>query len=237
MNSKILFFKNSSFKKNSYYQKIKKNYFSTSFNIGYEKQVVGNLKLAPLPYEKNALSPYFSEETVFYHYEKHHKGYVDKLNQLANGSEIFGKSLEEVIQMKGRGFNQAGQTWNHTFYWLCLKPNGGGEPVGESSTKIKETFGSFNEFQLKFSEIASGHFGSGWAWLVKDPKSEKLEIIATRDAGTPLTEGKIPLLTCDVWEHSYYIDYRNDRVKYINAFWKLVNWEYVESIYKLTKSK
>ncbi len=189
-------------------------------------------ELPPLPYALNALEPHLTRETLEYHYGKHHQAYVTNLNNLLPGSGSEGLSLEEIIQKSsGPLFNNAAQIWNHTFYWHCLSPNGGGEPTGELATHIQKTFGSFTAFQEQFTKTAISTFGSGWAWLVKTPQGA-LEIISTSNAGTPLTERKKALLTCDVWEHAYYIDYRNARPKYVETFWKLVNWEFVARNFK-----
>eukprot|EP01097_Dermamoeba_algensis_P007976 TRINITY_DN515_c0_g1_i4.p1 TRINITY_DN515_c0_g1~~TRINITY_DN515_c0_g1_i4.p1 ORF type:complete len:207 (+),score=67.38 TRINITY_DN515_c0_g1_i4:40-621(+) len=187
-------------------------------------------ELPPLPYAKNALAPHLSEETLNFHYEKHHRGYVNKLNQLAAEKPAWaGKSYEELIKTEsGVVFNQAAQIWNHTFYWKSLSPNGGGAPTGKIAELINEAFGSFDAFKEKFSAAASGHFGSGWAWLVRDDNN-KLQIVSTHDAGNPIKDGHNPVLTCDVWEHAYYIDFRNDRPKYIATWWNLVNWEFANS--------
>lgn len=183
-------------------------------------------ELPPLPYEMDALAPSISKETLEYHYGKHHRAYVTNLNNLVPGTEFENKSLEEImLAAKGGIFNNAAQVWNHTFYWHSLSPQGGGEPTGELSEKIKSTFGSFEEFKTQFSKAAATQFGSGWAWLVKN-KQDELEIVQTSNAGNPLLDGKKPLLTCDVWEHAYYIDTRNDRAAYIANFWKLVNWKF-----------
>jgi Fe-Mn family superoxide dismutase len=185
------------------------------------------IELPPLPYALNALEPHISRETLEYHHGKHHQTYVTNLNNLLPGSGFENASLEEIIKnSSGAIFNNAAQVWNHTFYWHCLTPNGGGEPSGELATQIQKTFGSFSAFQEQFSKIAIATFGSGWAWFVRAPEG-KLEIISTSNAGTPLTDNKKALLTCDVWEHAYYIDYRNARAKYVESFWKCVNWEFV----------
>lgn len=184
-------------------------------------------QLPELPYAKDALAPHISQETLEYHYGKHHQAYVNKLNGMLPGSEFEGKTLEEIITTSEGGvFNNAAQIWNHTFYWHCMEGNGGGEPGGELENLIKESFGDFASFKEKFSTAAAGQFGSGWAWLVKNSNG-KLDVISTANANTPLTENKTPLLTCDVWEHAYYIDTRNDRPKYIENFWNLVNWDFV----------
>jgi len=185
--------------------------------------------LPPLPYAKNALAPHISEETLEYHYGKHHQAYVTNLNKLVDGTEYEGKSLEDIIKHASGGvFNNAAQVWNHTFYWNCLSPNGGGEPEGQLMEAINKAFGSFDAFQEKFTQTAATTFGSGWAWLVQDQEGN-LSIISTSNAGTPMTEGLTALLTCDVWEHAYYIDYRNARPEYIKSFWDLVNWEFTAS--------
>lgn len=184
-------------------------------------------ELPKLPYDMNALAPHISEETLEYHYGKHHKTYVDNLNKLITDTEFADMSLEDVIKKSSGGvFNNAAQIWNHTFYWYCLSPDGGGAPTGTLAQAIDKAFGSFDEFKQKFTTTAVTTFGSGWAWLVKNADGS-LAIQSTSNAGTPLTEGKTPLLTCDVWEHAYYIDYRNRRPDYVGAFWNLVNWHYV----------
>ena len=185
-----------------------------------------SFSLPELPYEMNALEPHISKETLEFHYGKHHQTYVTNLNNLVPGSEFEGQSLEEIIQNANGGiFNNAAQVWNHTFYWHSLSPNGGNEPSGDLLNAINDAFGSFEEFKNQFSTLAATTFGSGWAWLVKD-KNNTLSLVSTSNAATPLTEGLTPLLTCDVWEHAYYIDYRNARPKYIEAFWNLVNWDF-----------
>jgi superoxide dismutase, Fe-Mn family len=184
-------------------------------------------KLPELPYAKNALEPHISAETLEYHYGKHHATYVDKLNGLLPGTEFEDASLEDIIKKaKGGIFNNGAQIWNHTFYWNCLSPDGGGKPEGALGKAIDQAFGDFAKFKTQFSDSAVTNFGSGWTWLVKN-QTGKLEIVNTPNAGNPLTDGKQPLLTCDVWEHAYYIDYRNARPKYIEAFWNLVNWDFV----------
>ncbi|PKM13447.1 MAG: superoxide dismutase [Fe] [Gammaproteobacteria bacterium HGW-Gammaproteobacteria-3] len=183
-------------------------------------------ELPALPYAKNALAPHISEETLEYHYGKHHQTYVTNLNNLVPGTEFEGLSLEQIIHKSSGGiFNNAAQVWNHTFYWNSLSPNGGSEPVGALANAINRTFGSFEEFKTAFTKTAVTTFGSGWAWLVKN-KDGSLALVSTSNAGSPLTEGQTPLLTCDVWEHAYYIDYRNARPAYLDAFWALVNWEF-----------
>lgn len=182
--------------------------------------------LPALPYAMDALAPHISKETLEYHYGKHHQAYVTNLNKLIPGTEFEKMSLEQIIMQSGGGiFNNAAQVWNHTFYWNSLSPNGGGEPTGKLAEAIKASFGSFADFKEKFTQTAATTFGSGWAWLVQD-KSGALQIISTSNAGTPMTDGFNALLTCDVWEHAYYIDYRNARPEYINHFWSLVNWDF-----------
>lgn len=185
-------------------------------------------QLPALPYEKNALEPHISQETLEFHHGKHHNTYVVKLNGLIEGTELENKSLEEIIKTSTGGvFNNAAQLWNHTFYWHCLSPNGGGEPTGDVADAIAKSFGSFEEFKAKFTDSAINNFGSSWTWLVKKADGS-LDIVNTSNAGTPLTEeGVTPLLTVDLWEHAYYIDFRNLRPDYMNAFWALVNWEFV----------
>lgn len=186
-----------------------------------------SFELPPLPYAKNALAPHISEETLEFHYGKHHKTYVDKLNGMVPGTEFEGKSLEEVIMSSsGPVFNNAAQIWNHTFYWHCLSPNGGGQPGGAVADAINAAFGSFDEFKKQFTDRAINNFGSSWTWLVKNSDGS-LEIVNTSNAGTPMTDGKKALLTVDLWEHAYYIDYRNARPNYMEAFWALVNWDFV----------
>ncbi|KEI72601.1 superoxide dismutase [Fe] [Endozoicomonas elysicola] len=184
-------------------------------------------QLPELPYERDALEPHISKETLDYHYGKHHNTYVVKLNGLVEGTELENKSLEEIIKTSEGGiFNNAAQVWNHTFYWNCLSPNGGGKPSGELAAAIDKAFGSFDEFVAKFSDMAVNNFGSSWTWLVKNTDGS-LEIVNTSNAGTPITGDQKPLLTCDLWEHAYYIDYRNVRPDYLKGFWALVNWEFV----------
>jgi len=183
-------------------------------------------KLPDLPYAKGALAPHISEETLEYHYGKHHATYVTKLNGLIPGTEFENASLEEIIKNAPAGgvFNNAAQIWNHTFYWNSLAPGAGGAPDGDLASAIEKAFGSVDDFKSKFTDSAVNNFGSGWTWLVKNGAA--LEIVNTSNAGTPLTDDKVPLLTCDVWEHAYYIDYRNARPKYLEAFWELVNWSF-----------
>ena len=183
--------------------------------------------LPELPYAKTALAPTISEETLDFHYGKHHQTYVDKLNGLVPGTEYEGKSLEEIIKSSSGGvFNNAAQIWNHTFYWNSLSPNGGGEPTGAVADAINAAFGSFADFKAKFNEMAVNNFGSSWTWLVKKADGS-LDIVNTSNAGTPITEdGVTPLITVDLWEHAYYIDFRNARPKYLEGFWNLVNSEF-----------
>ncbi len=189
-------------------------------------------QLPDLPYSKTALQPHISSNTLDYHHGKHHKKYVDTLNSLIEGTDLASKNLEEIIKQtandnsKASIFNNAAQVWNHTFYWNCLSPNGGGKPTGKLLAAIEENFDSYADFAKKFKEAAGSQFGSGWAWLVKD--GDKLEVVKTPNAENPITKGKIPLLTCDVWEHAYYLDYQNARPDYVNTFLEeLVNWEFV----------
>lgn len=184
-------------------------------------------ELPALPYAQDALEPHISKETLEYHYGKHHNTYVVKLNGLIPGTEFENKSLEEIIKSSTGGiFNNAAQVWNHTFYWHCLAPKAGGQPTGAVAEAINKAFGSFEEFKTKFTDSAVANFGSGWTWLVKKADGS-LAIVNTSNAATPLTDGVTPLLTVDVWEHAYYIDYRNARPNYMTAFWNLVNWEFV----------
>ena len=183
--------------------------------------------LPALPYPNDALEPHISAETLEYHHGKHHASYVRKLNKQIPGTEFESASLEEIIRKASGGiFNNGAQVWNHTFYWNCLSPDGGGNPVGALAQVIDRTFGDFTQFKERFSESAATNFGSGWTWLVKNPDGS-LAVVNTSNADNPMTDGSQPLLTCDVWEHAYYIDYRNARKKYIEAFWNLVNWDFV----------
>ncbi|MBE9548841.1 MAG: superoxide dismutase [Fe] [Proteobacteria bacterium] len=185
------------------------------------------IELPDLPFAKDALQPHISAETLDYHHGKHHQAYVTNLNNLIAGTEMEGQSLENIIKTASGGvFNNAAQIWNHTFYWNCLSPNGGGEPTGALADAINTAFGSFEEFKQKFSQTAITTFGSGWAWLVQNADGS-LELVSTSNADTPLTGDARVLMTCDVWEHAYYVDYRNARPDYVAAFWNLVNWEFV----------
>jgi len=189
-----------------------------------------SFELPPLPYAKDALEPHISSETLDYHHGKHHNTYVVKLNGLIPGTEYEGKSLEAIITSAPAGgvFNNAAQIWNHTFYWHCLSPNGGGAAKGAAAEAINSAFGSFDDFKAKFTDSAINNFGSSWTWLVKNSDGS-LAIVNTSNAGCPLTAGQTPLLTVDLWEHAYYIDYRNLRPNYMEAFWALVNWDFVNA--------
>ncbi len=186
-----------------------------------------SIELPALPYARNALAPTISEETIDYHYGKHHNAYVVNLNKMIEGTADADKSLEDIIKSSSGGvFNNAAQIWNHTFYWNSLSPNGGGAPTGELASAIDAAFGSFDEFKAKFTASAAGNFGSGWTWLVKNADGS-LAIVNTNNADTPITdEGITPLLTVDVWEHAYYVDYRNARPEYLKNFWEIANWEF-----------
>jgi len=180
----------------------------------------------------NALEPHISAETLEYHYGKHHRAYVTNLNNLIKGTEFENASLEDIIRKASGGlFNNAAQVWNHTFYWNCLSPSGGKNPSGAIADAINKAFGSIGEFKKQFSQTAITVFGSGWGWLVKN-QDGSLALTGSSNAGTPMTEGKTALLTCDVWEHAYYIDYRNARPQYVESFWNLVNWDFVARNYK-----
>ncbi len=186
--------------------------------------------LPELPYAMNALEPKISQETLEFHYGKHHATYVTKLNGLVDGSDFENKTLEEIIKTSdGAIFNNAAQIWNHTFYWNSLSPNGGGEPTGALAEAINAKWGSFDEFKAAFNDKAVNNFGSSWTWLVKTADGS-LDIVNTSNAGTPLTDDTLtPLMTVDLWEHAYYIDYRNVRPNYLEAFWSLVNWNFAQS--------
>lgn len=184
-------------------------------------------ELAPLPYAMDALRPQISKETLEFHYGKHHQAYVTNLNKLIKGTEFENASLEDIAKNASGGiFNNAAQVWNHTFYWNCLSPKGGGAPAGALGEAIDKKWGSFDAFKEAFSKSAVGNFGSGWTWLVKKGDAS-VDIVSTSNAATPLTGADKPLMTCDVWEHAYYIDYRNARPKYVESFWALVNWDFV----------
>ena len=185
------------------------------------------IELPPLPYAKNALAPHISPETLEYHYGKHHQTYVTNLNKLVEGTEFENASLEDVILKSDGGlFNNSAQVWNHTFYWNSMSPNGGGAPTGAAADAINGAFGSYDDFKAKFAEAATTQFGSGWAWLVDNGSG--LEIMKTSNADLPMKHGAKALLTIDVWEHAYYIDFRNARPNYISTFLdSLVNWDFV----------
>ena len=184
-------------------------------------------KLPALPYAKEALQPHISAETLEYHHGKHHQTYVTNLNNMIKGTEYENLSLEEIIKKSTGGvFNNSAQVWNHTFFWNCMKPNGGGEPTGTLAQAINTKWGSYGAFREAFVKSAVGNFGSGWTWLVQKTDGT-VDIVNTSNAGTPLTTSDKPLLTADVWEHAYYIDYRNARAKFLDAFWNVVNWDFV----------
>lgn len=188
------------------------------------------IELPALPYARDALAPTISEETIDYHYGKHHQAYVTNLNKMIEGTDQADASLEDIIRnSEGGVFNNAAQVWNHTFYWNSLSPNGGGAPSGALAEAIDATFGSFDEFKAKFSASAAGNFGSGWTWLVKNSDGG-LEIVNTSNADTPITDASVTaLLTVDVWEHAYYVDYRNARPEYLKSFWDIANWEFASA--------
>jgi Fe-Mn family superoxide dismutase len=182
--------------------------------------------LPALPYAIDALAPHISKETLEHHYGKHHQTYVTNLNNLIKGTEFEALSLEEIVKKSSGGvFNNAAQVWNHTFYWNGMKPNGGGAPSGALADAINAKWTSFDNFKAEFTKSCLGNFGSGWTWLVQKADGS-VDIVNTSNAGCPLTTGDKPLLTCDVWEHAYYIDYRNLRAKYVESFWGLVNWDF-----------
>lgn len=183
--------------------------------------------LPALPYAMDALAPHISKETLEFHYGKHHQTYVTNLNNLIKGTDFESASLEDIVRKSSGGvFNNAAQVWNHTFYWHCLAPNAGGAPTGALADAINAKWGSFDAFKDAFTKSAVGNFGSGWTWLVKKADGS-LDIVNTSNAATPLTGADKPLMTCDVWEHAYYVDYRNRRPDYLGAFWALVNWDFV----------
>ena len=193
----------------------------------------GPFQLPPLPWSENALDPVISSRTIGLHYGKHHRAYVNKLNELVAGTPLAGMPLERVIQESAGGgdkqkiFNNAAQIWNHTFFWNCLRPGGGGKPSGEVAQRIESDLGGYDRFRQQFADAAVNCFGSGWAWLVD--RGGKLEIVATSNAGTPITQGATPLLTIDVWEHAYYVDYENRRPDFVNAVIdKLLDWEHAQ---------
>ncbi|MGD0016604.1 MAG: superoxide dismutase [Verrucomicrobiia bacterium] len=188
-------------------------------------------QLPKLPYACDALEPHIDARTVEIHYGKHHQTYVDNLNKLIPSTEFAEKPLEQII-LKAQGpiFNNAAQVWNHTFYWQSMKPKGGGEPTGELAAAINKTFSSFANFKQQLTQAAVTQFGSGWAWLVKK-KDGALAIVQTGNAGNPMTAGDVPLLTCDVWEHAYYLKYQNRRAEYVTAWWNIVDWDAVAARY------
>lgn len=197
---------------------------------------MSTITLPELPYAKNALEPHLSAETLEFHHDKHHQTYVTNLNNLIKGTDLEGKSLEEIIKISAGDaakvgiFNNAAQVWNHTFYWNSIKPNGGGKPTGPIAEKIDAAFGSYEKFAEAFTAAATTQFGSGWAWLVADKVNGDLSIVKTGNADTPLAHGQVAVLTIDVWEHAYYIDFRNARPKYIATFLEhLVNWDYANA--------
>lgn len=197
---------------------------------------MSSITLPDLPYAKDALLPHISAETLEFHHDKHHNAYVVKLNELIAGTDLAGQDLEAIIKASANDaskagiFNQAAQIWNHTFYWNCMTPNGGGVPTGAVADKITAAFGSYEKFAEEFTNAALTQFGSGWAWLVADELNGNLSIMKTANADLPMAHGKVALLTCDVWEHAYYIDFRNLRPKYVKTFLdSLVNWEYVNA--------
>ncbi len=196
------------------------------------KLIIMSHTLPDLPYAIDALEPHISKETLEFHHGKHHQTYVTNLNNMLAGTDMEGKSLEDVVaSSEGGVFNNAAQIWNHTFYWNSLSPNGGGAPTGALGEAINTAFGSYDAFKEKFSASAAGNFGSGWTWLVKNDDGS-VEIVNTSNAGCALNNaGQTPLITCDVWEHAYYIDYRNARPKYVEAFWNLVNWDFAAANY------
>ena len=187
------------------------------------------IELPPLPYDRTALEPHISGETLDYHHGKHHKAYVDNANKMIAGTEFESMPLVDIIRRsQGALFNNVAQVWNNTFFWNCMRPNGGGEPTGKLADAINLAFGDFATFKEEFSKTCIGTFGSGWGWLVQRPDGS-LALVSTSNANTPIVSDDIPLLTCDVWEHAYYIDYRNARPKFVEAFWNVVNWDFVAS--------
>lgn len=192
---------------------------------------MAKFNLPELPFAKNALEPHISESTLEFHYGKHHQTYVNTLNTLIEGTEFENKTLEEIIKSSDGGiFNNAAQVWNHTFYWNCLAPNHKPAPEGSLKKAIEEAFGSFENFKEEFTKKSVGLFGSGWCWLVKD-SAGKLSIVQQSNAGNPMTKGLTPIMVCDVWEHAYYLDKQNARPKYMESYWELVNWDFIEKQY------
>jgi len=196
------------------------------------RRIIMAFELPALPYHKDALAPTISAETLEYHHDKHHAAYVTNLNTLVEGTEYTNKTLEEIITSAPAGgiFNNAAQVWNHTFYFSTFSPDGGGAPAGVLADTISDSFGSFDDFKSKMAVSAAGNFGSGWTWLVKRASGE-LAIVNTSNAANPLNDNVTPLLTIDVWEHAYYIDYRNARPKYLEAIWNIIDWDVVASRY------
>jgi len=191
-------------------------------------------QLPELPYALDALEPHISKETLSYHHGKHHAGYVKNLNKAIENSELAGKTLEQIIATaQGDIFNNAAQAWNHAFYWQCLSPDSAFDTASDIGQALVHDFGSMDNFKKSFTNAATSLFGSGWTWLVINNKG-KLEIVKTENADTPIRYGKVPLLTCDVWEHAYYLDYKNARPDYLQAFWKLANWKFVNEQYNTT---
>ncbi|MCL2348752.1 MAG: superoxide dismutase [Planctomycetaceae bacterium] len=194
---------------------------------------MGHFEQPELPYALDALVPFLSEEQMKYHYGKHHAAYFNNLNKLVAGKPEAKLTLEELVVTKeGNLFNNAAQAWNHTFFWNCMSPGGGGKPSGKLAEAIDRDFGSFENFSEKFITCATTLFGSGWVWLASDQKTGALELMSLPNADTPLKKGKVALLTVDVWEHAYYIDYRNERGKYVSAFMNKINWPFAENCYK-----
>jgi Fe-Mn family superoxide dismutase len=189
-----------------------------------------SFQLPDLPYAQDALAPHISAETLAIHHGKHHAGYVTKLNNYLEANPLSAdKSLNELVAMgPGGHYNNAAQVWNHTFYWNSMSPSGGGEPTGAIADAINGSFGSFDNFKAAFSKASAGQFGSGWGWLVKSPSGE-LQVTSSSNAHCPMSDGLTPILTCDVWEHAYYVDYRNRRAAYIEAWWNLVNWDFANA--------
>jgi Fe-Mn family superoxide dismutase len=197
----------------------------------------GSIGLPPLPYSEEALEPVISREIMKFHYEKHHAGYVEKTNRLLQQSNLRGKSLEEIIQQaSGPLFNNAAQVWNHTFFWNCMKPGGSTLNAGGLMNSINNCFGSFDEFKTTFSKAGEDLFGSGWVWLIKEPGGN-LKVEGRSNAGTPIKDGLPALLTLDVWEHAYYLDYKNERKKFIAKFWSIVNWDFVQNNFERAETK
>lgn len=194
-------------------------------------------ELPPLPYAQDALEPHCSAKTLSFHHGKHHQAYVSKTNELIEGTEHAKKSLEEIIKSSsGTLFNQAAQVWNHTFFWSCMKPGGGGKPSGALAEAINKDFGSFEKFKDEFKAKGVGQFGSGWVWLVAD--GGKLKVISTGNADTPLAKGQTAILTCDVWEHAYYLDYQNRRPDFLQAFLDhLANWDFAAKNFETAKAE